>query len=57
MLSTSYKFLKKDTPCNRADTKEICILLPFPSDHFYIYIIKTFIDVAGAAFILCVTFQ
>ena len=34
MLSTSYEFLKKDTYCKCADTKQICVLLPFLSDLF-----------------------
>ena len=32
MLSTSFKFLKKDTPCNCADTKKNCVFLAFLSD-------------------------
>ena len=32
MLSTSFKFSKKDTPCNCADTKQNCVFLAFPSD-------------------------
>ena len=31
MLSTSFKFSKKDTPCNCADTKQNCVFLAFPS--------------------------
>ena len=46
MLSTSYKFSKKDTSSKCADTKQICVLLPFPYDliltfkniYTYIYI-------------------
>ena len=34
MLSTSYKFSKKDTSYNCADIKQICVLLPFPFDIF-----------------------
>ena len=30
MLSTSFKFSKKDTPCNCADTKQNCVFLAFP---------------------------
>ena len=37
MLSTSYKFSKKDLSCNCADTTQICILLPFPSDLFCVW--------------------
>ena len=32
MLSTSFKFSKKDTPCNRADTRQNRTFLAFPSD-------------------------
>ena len=31
MLSTSFKFSKKDAPCNCADTKQNCAFLVFPS--------------------------
>ena len=43
MLSTSFKFSKKDASCNWADTKQNCILLPFPSDFFCVslLLIKT----------------
>ena len=34
MLSTSFKFSKKETSCNCADTKQNCVVLPFPSDLF-----------------------
>ena len=34
MLSTSFKFSKKDTACNCADTKQNCVFLPFLSDLF-----------------------
>ena len=30
MLSTSFKFSKKDTPCNCTDTKQNCVFLAFP---------------------------
>ena len=93
MLSTFCEFSKKDTLCKCVDAKQICVLLPFPSDFFcvslflrdknyvqlilifkkHIYMarqvvtkdrreigkiifIKTFINVAGAAYIFCVTF-
>ena len=32
MLSTSFKFSKKDTPCNCADAKQNCLFLAFPAD-------------------------
>ena len=34
MLSTSYEFFKKGTSCKCVDTKQICVLLPSPSDLF-----------------------
>ena len=34
MLSASYEFSKKGTSCKCADTKQICVFLPFPSDLF-----------------------
>ena len=33
-LSTSFKFSKKDTLLNYTDTKQNCVLLPFPSGLF-----------------------
>ena len=38
ILSTSFKFLKKDTPCNCADKKIIIILIFYIYIYIYIYI-------------------
>ena len=34
MLSTFYEFPKKGTSCRCADTNQICVLLPFPTEPF-----------------------
>ena len=44
MLSTFYEFSKKGTSCKCADTKEICVLLPFPSDIFCVSIFPKLIQ-------------